>query len=91
MTFSKNVVWRNVPGELVLFDQSTTRYYALNKMGSELWRRLALGMSTPAIVDSFASEYDAPDKTMAEVVVGFLQEALELGLITSHDAAVELK
>ena len=90
MTLSQYIFWRNVPGDLVLFDQRTSRYHALNRIGSEVWRRLALGTPPAVIVDSFAAEYDAPAETILESVVGFVNQALDLGLLIPSDAPVAI-
>jgi hypothetical protein len=75
------VVWRDVEGELVLFDEKSGRYHTLNLVGSLIWRRLASGAAPELIVRELTARYDAPADVVAREVAAFVAKAADLGLI----------
>jgi PqqD family protein of HPr-rel-A system len=75
------VVWRDVEGELVLFDEASGRYHALNPTGSQIWRRLAGGAAPELIVRELTSRYDAPAEVVADEVAAFIDRAVDLRLL----------
>ncbi len=73
--------WRDVDSDLVLFDERSLQYHALNGVGSAIWRRCARGTPLPDIVADLAATYDAPGEAIAEQVDAFLKELLEAGML----------
>lgn len=77
------VVWRDVEGELVLFDEASGRYHALNLIGSIIWRRLAAGAAPELIVRELTARYDAPADVIAGEVTAFIAGAVDLRLLST--------
>jgi hypothetical protein len=77
-----HVVWQDVPGELVLYDQQGNAYHALDRTGSDIWRLLARGTDTSAAAAELAQRYDAPVERIEEDIVRFVADARGKGLLT---------
>lgn len=81
LAISKNIVWRDVAGELVLFDEHANRYHGLNEVGSHIWRKIAAGQDIRTIADALAATYDAPREEIADSVAAFVENAVHLNLL----------
>jgi hypothetical protein len=77
----QHVVWQNVPGELVLYDQRANAYHALDRTGSDIWRLIARGSDTGAAAADLAERYDAPIERIEADIVRFVTDARAKGLI----------
>lgn len=82
ISVTSHVVWQDVPGELVLFDQQGNAYHALDAIGSEIWRQLAANGDVDAVIADLTERYDAPPERIAEDVRGFVATARDKGLLT---------
>jgi len=80
-----HVVWQDVPGELVLYDQHGNAYHALDRIGSDIWRLLASGGDVDAAVADLAQRYDAPAERIEADVVQFVAEARGKGLLSDAE------
>lgn len=78
------MVWRDVEGELVLFDETSGRYHALNPIGSLIWRRLANGAAPEQIVRELTARYDAPAEVISDAVAAFIARAVDLRLLCTR-------
>ncbi|MEJ1969836.1 MAG: PqqD family protein [Rhizomicrobium sp.] len=76
-----HIGWRDVDADLVLFDEQSMQYHALNGVGSAIWRACARGAPRPDIVANLAATYDAPSESIAEQVDAFLEELVGAGLL----------
>jgi len=86
---SKNVLWRDAGSELVLFDDRTARYYALNEIGSQVWRGIAAGSDLGDLTAALAGVYQAPHDVIAQDVNAFVTNALALNLLTEQHKGLE--
>ena len=76
-----DVVWREVEGELVVLELSTSLYLTLNGTAKLLWEALSGGATTGALVEVLTREYDiGEDQAMSDVEV-FLQTLTERNLL----------
>lgn len=82
-----HVVWRDMDGELVLFDSQAERYHALNPMGSRIWRALAQGLAPEAIADELLTQFEAPADHIGSGVQAFVANACALGLLRRVEGA----
>lgn len=73
--------------EVVLMSVERGSYFALDEVGSAVWRRLASPVAVGALCDALVAEYDvAPDACLADVL-RFLEELRAAGLLaTAADA-----
>ena len=71
-TVAKDVLFRELEGEMVLLDTRSATYFSLNETGSEVWQRLCQEM---------AKTYNLPqDKLMADLT-RLLEDLLNACLI----------
>ena len=76
-----HVVWQDVPGELVLYDQRGNAYHCLDRTGSDIWRLLARGLDPTAIAEDLAQRYDALPGRIAGDVERFVADVRAKRLI----------
>src|SRR5437764_8396562 len=81
---SPGVLAAEVDGEIVMMSIEQGRYFGLDDIASDIWRRLETPMTFAALVDSLAADYDADRETIAGDVRVLLekmaaQDAVRLG------------
>jgi hypothetical protein len=82
-----HVVWRDVPGELVLFDQRGGEYHTLNEIGAAIWREVSRGEPVPGIVAVLAARYAAAPDVIARDVGDFISASIRKGLLIEAEPA----
>jgi hypothetical protein len=61
-------VFTDIPGETVILDERSGRYFGLDDVGSFVWRRLQGPTTLRALVAAVTAEYDvAPDVCEADL------------------------
>ena len=75
------VSWRDVPGEIVLFDSRSNTYHALNPAAAEVWRALTAGLSMRAAINDLAERFGADKGQIERDVIDFTRDALEKALL----------
>jgi len=75
------VSWRDVPGEIVLFDSRSNAYHALNPTAAEVWRALGAGLSVRAATDDLARRFGADRGQIERDVIDFIRHALKEALL----------
>lgn len=78
---SAHVAWRNVDGELVLFDRRDGSYHALNQTGSAIWRDVAEGTAMEIVVDVLARRFGTSAEVIAADVISFIAAAVAKGFL----------
>lgn len=78
-----SVSWRDVPGELVLFDARDETYHTLNPSASQIWRLLARGADLEAATAALGEQFSAPREAIAADVAEFAAFALDRGLLVA--------
>ena len=81
MSIAPQIVWRDVEGDLVLFDERTGEYHTLNASASFVWRRIAQGRTIEAIIEEASSSCPERADSIACDVRTFVTAATELGLL----------
>jgi hypothetical protein len=71
-----------VHDETVMMDIDSGRYYGLNDIGSEVWRRLETPCQFGKLVDSLVADYDADRAVIADDVRKLLATLAEHKAIT---------
>lgn len=87
VAIAPHVVWRDVEGDLVLFDVTAQRYHALNGVGSFIWRRIGRDLPVSAILREAADFYAADADMIATDVTAFLNGAIDLALLIPGNEA----
>ena len=78
---TETVVWREVDGEIVALDVSTSTYLAVNPTGAFLWPNLVEGASQEELVERLVQGYDVNPEQAALDVKIFLLPLRERGLL----------
>jgi coenzyme PQQ synthesis protein D (PqqD) len=73
---SPSVVTADVDGEIMMLSIVHGRYWNLDDVGSEIWRRIEPPCAFDGLVDALAAEYDAERATIAADVQALLQRML---------------
>ena len=81
LTIAPHIAWNNVEGELALFDSRDGTYHALNGSAAAIWRAVAAGLPPDEIVDRLAMQHAAEPDVIARHVSGFVEAALDKGLL----------
>ncbi|HEX5182611.1 MAG TPA: PqqD family protein [Allosphingosinicella sp.] len=81
LSAAPEIVWRDVGGDLVLFDPRSGDYHALNASASFVWRRIARGEGVAAIVAEAAASHPDQADAIARDVRAFVESALAIGLL----------
>jgi hypothetical protein len=89
IAIAPHIVWRDVEGELVLFDEDAQLYFALNEWASFLWRRIGRGMAVPAILNEVTQTYAEDAEQIAQDISAFLTSALAANLLVPRDEETE--
>jgi hypothetical protein len=70
---SPSVVAAEADGEIMMMSIVHGRYWSLDDVGSEIWRRIEPPCSFDRLVDALAAEYDADRGTIAADVQALLE------------------
>jgi hypothetical protein len=81
---SPSVLTAEVDGEVVMMSIEQGRYFGLDDIGSDIWRRIEPPCSFAVLVDRLAGDYDADRATIAADVQALLdrmvaQDVVRLG------------
>jgi hypothetical protein len=55
---SKDVIWRELGGEIVMLDLANQRYFGLSGAGSEMWQLIVEHGSSDSVIDLMLAKYD---------------------------------
>jgi len=78
---SKDVLFQEVGGEMVLLDLESEQYFGLDAVGARIWSLLSEGRGTGEIVDALFEEYEVERATLEYDVEVLLKDLLEAGLV----------
>jgi hypothetical protein len=76
----RDVVWRDVAGELVIVDAAGKRVMGLNGTGGRLWRRLDGRRSLGELARELAAEHGADAAAVLRDVLAFARSLMDRGL-----------
>ncbi|MGC2491327.1 PqqD family protein [Candidatus Binatus sp.] len=55
---SKDVIWRELGGEVVMLDLASQQYFGLTGTGSEMWQLIVEHGSSNSVIDRMLDRYD---------------------------------
>ncbi|MFZ2063751.1 MAG: PqqD family protein [Candidatus Binatus sp.] len=55
---SKDVIWRELSGEVVMLDLASQQYFGLTGTGSEMWQLIVEHGSSNSVIDRMLARYD---------------------------------
>lgn len=73
--------WREIDGEIVALDLTTTEYLTANHAAAILWQELATGCSREDLVEALRRAFDLETDAADRDVDGFLAELRGQGLL----------
>jgi len=69
MIINKNIIARDLQGEIVLLNKENGDYFTLNSIGSEVYNYICDEMETEQIIDLLFDRYDIEyDKLKADIL-----------------------
>src|SRR5262249_22710807 len=78
---SPSVLTAEVDGEVVMMSIEQGRYFGLDDIGSDIWKRLETPRSLAELIDRLASDYDADRATIAADVRELLGRMAEQDVV----------
>ncbi len=84
---SRALVSAELEGETVLLSMSEGVYYGLNRVGTFIWRRLAVPVTLEALLTDVVAEFEVTEDRAWGDLVALTQELLAQGLVVRADVA----
>lgn len=84
---SKDVIYRELDGELVLLNLRTGVYFGLDRVGTRIWHLLVAHGSLRAVLDHLVAEYDAPSEQIERDLLDLVSRLAQKGLVTLRGAS----
>jgi len=81
---SKDLVFQELDGEMVILDMKSGQYFGIDAIGSIIWQMLEQRLSPAVIIERLQEEYDVDAEICSQHVLDFLGE-LEKNKIISID------
>jgi len=78
---SPSVVAAEVDGEIVMMSIEKGRYFGLDDIGSDIWKRIEQPCSFAALVDALAADYDSDRATIEADVTALLTGMAEQDVV----------
>jgi hypothetical protein len=78
-----DVVCRDLAGESVLLNLSTSTYFGLDAVGTRLWHLIAEHGSTKLVIETLLAEYDVDGLRLQKDVDALIDQLLAKGLLTT--------
>jgi Coenzyme PQQ synthesis protein D (PqqD) len=78
---SPSVLTAEVDGEIVMMSIEQGRYFGLDDIGSDIWKRIEPPCSFAALVDGLAADYEADRATIAADVQSLLGRMAEQDVV----------
>jgi hypothetical protein len=78
---SPSVLTAEVDGEVVMMSIEQGRYFGLDDIGSDIWRRIDPPCSFAVLIDGLAADYDADRATISNDVQSLLGRMAEQDVV----------
>jgi len=86
VSFSPDVLFRELDGEGVLLDLETEQYYTLDDIGVRMWQLLHENKEVELVVAPLLGEYDVDEATLRQDLAKLIARLSEAGLIVVEQA-----
>lgn len=84
---SDGVSWREIDGELVILDLSSSKYLTTNRTGTVLMRLLTEDRTVDELASALVTEFEISRRQAVEHVGQFVQTLQGKGLLVDSEAA----
>lgn len=81
LTRSSNIIATEVDGEMVLMSIEDGKYYGLDPIGSEIWRRLEEPKSADALTAELKDHFEGDPQAIERETLDFLDKLADNDLI----------
>ncbi len=78
---SPSVLTAEVDGEIVMMSIERGRYFGLDDIGSDIWKRIEPPCSFATLIDALAADYEADRATIATDVQNLLGRMVEQDVV----------
>jgi hypothetical protein len=78
---SPSVVTAEVDGEIVMMSIEQGRYFGLDDIGSDIWKRIEQPCSFATLIDGLAADYESDRATIAADVQSLLGRMVEQDVV----------
>src|SRR5258708_26688022 len=78
---SPTVLTAEVDGEIVMMSIERGRYFGLDDIGSDIWKRIEPPCSFATLIDALAADYEADRATIATDVQNLLRRMVEQDVV----------
>ena len=82
---SKDVVFRDLDGEVVILNLASGKYFGLDPVGTRIWQLIEEHRRLDHVLRHLLGEYDAPADTLERDLMTLASELLQRGLIAFDD------
>ena len=83
------ITWREIDGDLVVLDLSSSTYFTANASGSLLMKQLAEEQTPDQLIEALVAAFDIPEQLAQQDVERFVDELDRRGMLErpAHSAA----
>ena len=83
LRIADDVVFRDLAGESVLLNLSTSTYFGLDAVGTRLWHLIAEHGSTAVVLETLLAEYDVDALRLQKDLDALIDQLLAKKLLTT--------
>lgn len=77
----EDAVMAELDGKVVIMSIENGQYYALDEIGTDIWKRIEGSVAVKSIVEQLVQEYEVLEERCIEDLIAFLQSIESKGLI----------
>lgn len=81
LTASPDAIASEVDGEVMLICVTSGRYFGLDSVGSEIWRRVQAPLSLGALTAQLKAHFSGDDAVIAQETEAFVATLVDRGLV----------
>ncbi len=81
IAYADNIIVDNFDDEIMMMNIKREKYYGLDPVGSEIWKRISSPVTVEKLISVLTEEYGGEEETIKNDVIPFLNRLLEEGMI----------
>jgi len=79
---SKDLVFQELDGEMVILDMKSGQYFGIDAIGSIIWHMLEQKIEPARIIEKLQEEYDVEAEVCSQQVLAFLDDLMKNNIIS---------
>lgn len=84
----EDIIFREVGGEAVLLNLTTSTYFGLDGIGTEIWNLLARKGTIEAVTHALLADYNVEETRLCHDIEQFIQQLMHKGLLATEPAHI---